>query len=780
MKNDHHRKIFSSAVVALIALMALGVRWLPYVACFQPDRLLFSGPDCYYHLRRLFILLYGEGASPPIDYFLGFPVGTADILPPLFYFLMALPAWVVGFGSPTQETAELVAAVTPTVAGVVCVITVFFLGCELYGRTAGFVAAAVLAVLPAHVTQTAVGMADNNAIEPMLAAIYLLLLVRALPKPTDEAGSGAGSLGWGYKWIVPCGISGWFALFSWRGSIMFFVTVFVGGLVSVTVEAWREREPPEEVCRAIGGSSLILAIATLPFVIAGHWGAQLALKFNVISWFHVLILAAGAGFFLCWPWLQRLQKGQWSGRVVAGRLLGVVILLAVTVLLALERCAPQDLSLQAYLWGGGGLWDVAELQSLFLVNGRVDATAAFELFGWLLTGIPVIWIALSWAEARKGFPCPRRTLFLVWSLVFLVAAVARLRFAALAAVPFSICVGAMFSSELIAPGNIRCRVRTAFFALCIVFLLFPAFKRVFELRFESYKFPITDDLFQALEWVGKETPPTGSFLHPSERPDYGIMAQWDFGHWINFISKRPAVATPMGTETHGMEAQSAFFLADRNEEVVRVLSENRARYVIVSQLLPYLPKFARLLGVPEEGYVQELAGPDGRTSFAPGQRWSQLVSTRLLLNDGWPLFAGEGGAPPSPRLRLIYESRGTARVRIPGLSRTFPTLKVYELVNGAVLSGRAPARSVVSAEIRMVTRFDRIFLWRGEVQADDSGAFDIVVPYATLREPMEVRAVGPYTVKTPSGEVFVEVTEDDVLRGTRVLVHLTWDGTYGG
>ena len=111
----------------------------------------------------------------------------------------------------------------------------------------------------------------------------------------------------------------------------------------------------------------------------------------------------------------------------------------------------------------------------------------------------------------------------------------------------------------------------------------------------------------SLDWLSEETPQMGSYstgdeprLEPYgtyDRTDdfeyqsgeYGVLAWWDYGHWITVAGDRAPVANPF--QQHATESAD-FLLADNETESLNILEEDSGeaegvRYVMVDYQLGY-------------------------------------------------------------------------------------------------------------------------------------------------------------------------------------------------
>jgi dolichyl-phosphooligosaccharide-protein glycotransferase len=749
-----------------IFIAALAVRWLPYHACFAADRTYFFGADPYYHLRRVLLTTVDFWGMPSIDYYLGYPEGTPNMLAPLMYLFAGAASWIAAGGrQPDQQLVEAVCAALPTVWGALCCIPVFYLGRQLAGRFAGFVAAFSMAVMPAPLLQTLVGSFDNNGLEPLIAAVFFLAVAALLPDRSNSENNGESPIS---GQVICAGLAGWGALFTWRGSVMFFAIVGIYGLIEALAACFRRRSPCRGV-RSIGYCYLLIGALTVPFVSAGLWGAQPTVKFNVISWFHVLMIVGGGMILLLIAGLpQQYYRSRHATTVAI--LIVATILSAVSYLLFFHGTGGGDISLRNYFFADNP-WGIQEFEGLFRGGNGFSLIAPATSLSFGVWVFPAVWFALAWSEMRNGLTRPRVVLFLIWSLAFMVITIGRVRFAPLSSLGVVISLGILSSWIAELPDHFRLTLsgttmKTVSIAL-VGLLLVPSWVLISRLSNHSYKYPITEDLFASLDWIRDNTPATSFYYTPWNRPEYGVLAQWDFGHWINYIARRPSIATPMLTETYGIEPQARFFLSDNNEEAENILRQNNIKYVVVTNTLRNLSNFSRMIGLKPDTFLEETMDSSGQVVDTVKPRWFGLLSTRLLINDGMSIPGMKVNGQPPAFLRLVYESRGGLDVR--GFAGSVSSVKVYETVKGAILRGKTVPNSNLSCVIPLVTNQGRVFNWQiGSVSGSD-GSFSLTVPYSSESDG-PVHALFPYMLRTSAGQRVVKVTQEAVTNGTTINV----------
>jgi len=416
-------------------------------------------------------------------------------------------------------------------------------------------------------------------------------------------------------------------------------------------------------------------------------------------------------------------------------------------------------------------WGISEWRYLLFENNKFDAKLAYQYFTWAAIIAPITWFILCLKSITNRFSSQSMVFFLTWSLAFMLIGILRIRFVALSSLSVALLLGFFASYLTITIQKIiipRWKINSIFLGIALIILILsPSRSTLMNLPRVSHKLPMTDDLFSALKWMRSSTPATSFFNQPWFKPEYGVLASWDFGSWIEYIGHRPAIATPWGYETYGLIPQAKFFLSNSNDEADAILRDNQAKYVIISNTLGKLNDFSKILGVPHSNYYSEVQTTSGQIVDMINRRGSQLVSVRLFLNDGMPLTGVLLGETPPANLRLVYESPGT--VDVFGTFKKISRIKIFERVPGAVLYGNAPAGKVIQIEIDLLSNRGRTFTWSTMEKTDMSGRFKVVVPYSTNAQNNPTIAISKYRVKSSSATYYANVSENDINKHTYIL-----------
>jgi dolichyl-diphosphooligosaccharide--protein glycosyltransferase len=182
LPTDAIRRYYHVPVVAALFAFMLWIRTRVWSAYVDGDTVLFAGNDAYYHYRSVQYTVEHFPATMPFDPWTSFPTGTSvGQFGTLFDQLIAAGALLYGLGSPTEVQVKLATLFAPAVFGALTIIPVFYLGKRLGGKAGGIVAALILALTPGQfLTRSIVGFSDHHVGEALFMGIAVVLVLAAL------------------------------------------------------------------------------------------------------------------------------------------------------------------------------------------------------------------------------------------------------------------------------------------------------------------------------------------------------------------------------------------------------------------------------------------------------------------------------------------------------------------------------------------------------------------------------------------------------------------------
>ena len=183
MKTSKVRPEFITAIiVALLFAAALWLRvYFPYDKVFVADWVKFTGADAYYHINLVDNLVHNFPHHMSVNPYHIYPGASGEIDVRFFPWLLAGITWIIGLGSPTEHTINVVGVYFPAVLGALTVIPVYFIGKELFNRWAGVVAASLLAIFPGEfLGRSILGFTDQHVAEVLFTTTTMLFLILAI------------------------------------------------------------------------------------------------------------------------------------------------------------------------------------------------------------------------------------------------------------------------------------------------------------------------------------------------------------------------------------------------------------------------------------------------------------------------------------------------------------------------------------------------------------------------------------------------------------------------
>lgn len=755
-----HRRLLLSAVL----LLALAARIANLHGVFvQGDVILFF-TDSYYHLRRAWLTALHFPHVPSFDYFVNYPEGALLYWGPALDWLNALIAWICAGRAPDLRTVAQVSAWTPVVLGVLNVALVYLCGFEAFGPRAGLVAAALFALSPLTIWISAIGDADHHVAEALFLSAPLWLLLRAL----------RGNRRWAPAALSGAALS--VGLLFWPGATLASALLSGSAMAAIASRLWLA-DPSKTREDLSGALRVALGSACLTYAPVAALGARVGFgpfAYYAVTWFQEAVLISLLAVGLVLHVLDHRRPSAGRPRVGSIALTAGIVIGAAGLLLILLPDFRVMLvrGVSEYLYRRDPmLHAVIESNPITYWPFRVVLQ---EGTGLLLFS-PVL-IALSLWVFRRGRGSDVRLGVVAWLGLATLPLIAMQfsRYGAYHVLPLSLLAGWALAGKA---APLRVGWRMALGGLLVIVMLptcFQVLKPSRRVNGDREFGPVSE----ALEWVRYNTPPTRGLENPREKPEYAILALWDYGHWINVIGERANIANPFGVvprHIRGAVRSTAVLLEADGERAADMCQRWGARYVLSSMIMPYFQNLALLVGRKPETYGFY---PD---HVRPTPRFFRSLNTRLLFSDGGPAKDGGGKAIPAVgRFRLVYESpdrfdwdTSAWGALPPGFTeRSVAAVKIYERVKGAVLSGRTRPFFPVRAEVAVRTNIGRRFLWQVSGMSGADGRFRLWVPYATEKSWLVGRTSSPdaYRVTCGGPPIAVPVSEEAVFDGREVSV----------
>ncbi|WP_254837591.1 oligosaccharyl transferase, archaeosortase A system-associated [Natronomonas marina] len=616
---DSVYRLYHIPVLAALMLFMLWIRVRHYGRMIgEGGEPLYRGNDPYYHRRTTDYVIQNYPFNMPYEVWSGFDTGTqVGQFGTIFDQIVATVALVVGLGSPSQSTVTLVTVLTPPVIAVLCVPPMYYVGKRLGGRLGGIIGVLVLALTPGQfLSRSVAGVYDHHIAEVLATLLVLsigmtMLTVAQREKPiyefveTRELGLLKEPVAWG----AALGVALTLTMLVWPPAVFLLGIYAIFLFFHLSVEFVRGHSPDHVVIPSVV-AALVAAVLLLPFLTA------FSLETTELSLLQPLlaVLVAGGALFMAAVarlWENRdLPRNAYPIGVAGIGAIAAAVLAVVApdtfgfLLRQVERVAGLGSTDTAATVGEAQALD-NPVQFFFTSYGLAFYTA--------MIGVLVVAVRAVFAQRPRA----EQLLVATFTALMVIFTMTQLRFDYYLAIGVAAgnayLVGQVFS--FIDLDDVRADVTKVepYQVLIVVAILFvvagPLVATAAPMRAsDSATNPGEYEDWQgSLEWLSEETPDVGEYGGSGPRDlayygsygptddfeytdgEYGVMAWWDYGHYITYGGERIPVANPF--QQHADQAAD-FLLAGNETEANDILAEDSGegegtRYVMVDYQLGY-------------------------------------------------------------------------------------------------------------------------------------------------------------------------------------------------
>jgi dolichyl-diphosphooligosaccharide--protein glycosyltransferase len=507
---------------AVLVVIAAASRLAPWSRVFTDEGVrLVADSDTHYHV--LLARQVVDGQFSRYDLGINFPVGAKVLWPPLFDWILAIPARA---GLDLERSS----AVLPVLFGVATVLVFARVAGLFLPRRAAFAAAIAFALSPGALGFTFLGRPDQHVVEGLLVLIAFGAFVTARP--------------------LVLGATLALAFATWEGSGVYLVVL---GAFTALWHVIGDGRAARTLAIGCGAAAvvLLLAIGLLqPSALLDMGGAG-------VTGFHVLMVAVTGAFGWSAWYAARTPRGRLRR---SAEVIGVALVLGGVLLWAGWRGIVTNLL--ALSTGNRWYQSIGEFQPLWTGNLPFDV---LSVAGAGLVLAP--WSILVLLRARRRDPY-RVTFLLVWGALFIAATLARRRFNLYLAAPLALWTGAALEQL-----GARWRSPRLVPAAGALLLSSPAYLLLGRADVKGVL-----ELVPALTWLQTE---------PAIDGREAVLADWSLGTVVRYYSGRPVLTSPAGTDggAGAMEDAARFYLAPNEEAAAAALRARRIGYVIVENPL---------------------------------------------------------------------------------------------------------------------------------------------------------------------------------------------------
>ncbi|HEY92594.1 MAG TPA: oligosaccharyl transferase, archaeosortase A system-associated [Dehalococcoidia bacterium] len=626
--------IYGSALAIIFGLALLLRTYFPHDTVFLKNWIKFKWYDSWYHMRLVENLVHHFPSRIQFDPYTAFPHGQAVFFAPLPDLLLGFFIWLFSAGSPSKEMIETLGAYFPAILGALVIIPVFFIGKELFNKKVGLLAAALVMIFPGQfLLRSLLGFTDHHVAETLFISAVMLFFILAL-KSKNETQVSYDKLK--HKdWVtlkkpliysLLAGISLGLYLLSWSAGAFFIFIILLAILLQHVSDHMRSRST-DYLCIIGIPSFLIALLIVLPFI--GDFGmGEMQITALLIGLLGLPILSV----------ISMLMIKKNISRIYYPLVITILVGTALAILHLISPSLFDSIVGEFYRFKlTGGMLTIGEVQPLTLPHAWEEFTTSFYLslislvavaYLVIKEGAPDKMLLLTWSlliflamfgQNRFAYyyavNAALLTAYLSWITVGFVKA---------KVIPESIREGWTRGKETLAvekkeskksKKSKRRKVETkrtrkgtliaghpiskyVFSIITILILFFLVFYPNIGMAINTANKAHQPDegWHEVLTWMRENTPEPfedADFFYeiyekPAEGeaysyPDsaYGVMAWWDYGHWITYIAHRIPNSNP-----HQVAVREAaqYFTAQDEESANKLLDDMGSRYVVIDFL----------------------------------------------------------------------------------------------------------------------------------------------------------------------------------------------------
>lgn len=640
--------------IILASIIGIGIffRLLRIPELTGESSLLFIDPDSYYHLRRI---VYETLKYPSIlhfDWYSGFPKEIFYNTPPLFDLIVSTFSYVIGLGKPSVYLIERVSALSPMIFGVFTLPVVYSFSKKVLNIKVGLLSALFLSIVPAHVYYSSFGYVDHHSAEVFFSTLLFLLVLISINTQKTPVNIFTGGI------LAIC-------FLTWQGSLIYLLIMDMF-FISVLIIGWYKNMRIGPLVR----TSLIIHIVSLLILLPAciFYSREEAFSTISLSWFHVLYLLWFS--FLSFLFVTKSKPGKLIALSSLAFLSIIILIFGINkVLIGIH-----------FLTKGSPLYRLmTETTSILSPEGRWSTYFVSTYLSYFFFIVPFI-LFFYWKKILNEIKNKKINinfyLLTIWSTIAFFLPILQGRFCNSFSIPESILFGHFCISSFDFWN--RSKIKSRYPLWVFIILMTGASIGIFHKWISDYivyfremkellngeKITINDEkmfqheIYKGLIWLKDNSPETRGYLDPSLKPEYGVMANWQFGHIIPYVARRPNIANN-SVKLEGIEAHCRFFLATDEKTAIQILKDYSAKYVISTHPFYDIFECIDLLGIPKSEFFYD--------NEIPTNEFYNTIIMRLYYGKGkqkkvMTLDGRKITLQPVSHLRLIYESQNPKNV----------------------------------------------------------------------------------------------------------------------
>ena len=707
--------------------------WLCNNRIISGESFVNSDPDSLFYYR-IVDQAFQKGSEKYLDYdnYGNFPYSFKIGYPRFYYWLFYAVKIVCTKISPSN--AEYLIGLFPVVTTLLTALFII-LGLWGLGYPAVFLLFTAFLLIPT-LPGISVGSFSKWDYDHILSLYYWLWLISAMFY--QDTGN--------KKWLYLGGIFASLILGSWIGSLLIF---FVVTLVCIFLWSFNSGLCKRYLPFCYTSFGIAAIVNSLVMLISPSRYGFVLLDFGII---HI------SAMFLASLGVYALTKFNPSGK---SKIIFFSVATVIIILYAVINPADTKDLIERVSGTDPIFLEINELQPLIIFSKLFTSLSsiekAIESYGFLIILFPLF----IFVPVKKFIHRESAILMQLWLIIVIFASFYQNRYTRIFGI--GSCVFSSFLlyylwKSLIRFANNTKISRIRIFCTFVFVLLLVRTSSVWVLFKPGFQ--IRKSELEAYNWIKNNTPETSGY-YDSNKPEYAILAYWDYGNQINYYAHRPVIANNMQNGVKNM----ADVFSSKNEEIAnRICDELGIKYVFISpdriffpSTIDYWPAYKK--------YEREPGYKSLPNNVERSKDYDYWFYTWLKKDFG---LKRRGDFNVTSNFRIVFAN---SERKSPSFSAM-----VFERVKGAklVLQGKPNTMASVSLGIRLTKNN---FNYQKELKVSDEGYVTFNLPYScyynnkiiTTGELYDISLVSRETGRKVSGKVSVK--EKDVIEGNYIATN---------
>jgi len=299
------------------------------------------------------------------------------------------------------------------------------------------------------------------------------------------------------------------------------------------------------------------------------------------------------------------------------------------------------------------------------------------------------------------------------------------------------------------------------FTLCII-LLIPCRgyyqKKVIPKHYLQLK--------EVYEWIKNNTEPTSDYEKAQLKPEYSVLADWEFGIPIEYYAQRPTNIDARGPLYTDWSPIARFLLAP-DETQANIIREGLGiKYILLADWYASLRIYPEWMNANWSDYFSYSPLANGEEGIVPTEKLIFTVGFQMSEFAGNSIIASNQIIKPAlQHYRLVWES---SQLLFGGRKTPTSALKLIEYVKGVKLhiSGNPGERVDIIGLV--ITNTGRTFQYWNYTIIPASSSSIIYLPYSTEKKPHSVFIERYYIQKGNKVLQLQNITNDMIENGSTI------------